>query len=84
MQLGRGDVQNRGVGLNGQHRSLIEVVAEETQLGVPPSPFILRGEQVVADVAEELDLHDVDLMHGDARDLGPRLIGVCVIVQNYG
>jgi hypothetical protein len=48
---------------------------------VPFGPFLLGGEQVVANVAEELDLHNVDLLNCDARDLGPRLIGVSVIVE---
>jgi hypothetical protein len=47
-------------------------------------PFFLGAEQVITDVAEELDLHDVDLLHCDTRDLGPCLIGVSVIVKVYG
>lgn len=76
-------MQHRSVVLERQLGSLVEEVTEKTELRVPASPFSLGGEQVVADVAEELDLHDVDLLHRDARDLGPRLIGVGVIVQNW-
>lgn len=82
LQSRRGDSQNGGVRLDRELRSLAEEVTEETQLGVPLSPFRFGSEQIVTDVAEELDLHDVYLLHGDTGDLGPRLIGVGVIVQN--
>jgi hypothetical protein len=77
----RRDSHQRGLSFSGKLGSLVEVVAEKAQLGVPFGPFLLRREQVVANVAEELDLHDVDLLYCDARDLGPRLIGVGVIVE---
>jgi hypothetical protein len=61
---------------------LVEVIGEEAQLGVPPGPFGLRREKIIADVTQKLNLHYVNLMHCDARYFSPRLIGVGVIVEN--
>lgn len=82
MQTGRRHAKSGG-GLDWEHRSLVEEIGKQAQLVVPLGPLGLGGEQIIANVAQELDLHDVDLMHRDARDLSPRLIGVSVIVKNY-
>lgn len=74
-------MQRGGSRLGGKLGRLVEIITKETQLRVPTGPFLLRRKQVVADVAEELDFHDMDLLHRNARDLGPCLIGVSVIVQ---
>jgi hypothetical protein len=74
-------LQRKGLSFGGKLRGLVEVVAKEAQLGVPFRPLFLGAEQVIANVAEELNLHDVDLLHCNARDLGPRLIGISVIVE---
>ena len=52
------------------------------QLGVPPSPLFLGRVEVVFHVAEELDFHDVYFSDRNPRYLGPRLIGVGVVIQD--
>ena len=49
---------------------------------MPTVPFLLGDEQVVSNIAEKLDLHDMDLLDRDARNLSPRLIRVGIIVKN--
>jgi len=50
---------------------------------MPLFPLLLRGEQAIAHVAEEFDFHNVHFLHRDARDFGPRLVGVGVVVQEF-
>lgn len=56
---------------------------EATQLLQPILPFLLRGQKIVPHIAEELDFHNVDLLNSKRRDLGPRLIRIRIIIQNY-
>jgi hypothetical protein len=68
--------------LFGGSRCLVEVVREKPEFDVPLIPFLFGHEQVIANVAEELHLHDVDLLDCDSGDLCPCLVGVCVIVED--
>jgi hypothetical protein len=56
---------------------------EAGQLGQPILPFVLGSKEVVSHVAQELDLHDMNLVDGEARHLSPRLVGVSVIVEDW-
>lgn len=59
----------------------LEEVGEFSEQGLPLGPLLGRGEQAVFHVAEELNLHDVNLVHVDAGDFGPSLVRVRVVVQ---
>lgn len=45
-------------------------------------PISLGSEKVVLHVAEELDLHDVDFLYRDARNLGPGLVRISIVIKN--
>jgi len=49
---------------------------------MPTVPFVLGDEQVVSDIAEEFNLHDMDFLNRDAGHLSPRLIRVGIIVKD--
>lgn len=49
---------------------------------MPLLPLLGRCQQAVSHVAEELDLHDVDLGDRYAGHFGPGLVRVRIIIQN--
>lgn len=65
-------------------RDLRRSIVKGTELAkdlVPLFPLLFRGVKTIPHVAQELNLHDVDLLHRYARHLRPCLIGVRVVVQ---
>lgn len=62
---------------------LFEEIGKTTQLRMPKRPFFFGDVKIVTDVAEELDFHDVDFLHGNLRHLGPSLVCVGIVVENY-
>ena len=50
---------------------------------MPLRPVVNVREEVVFHVAEEFNLHDVDLRNVDSRDFGPGLVRICVVVQEF-
>jgi hypothetical protein len=67
----------------GQTGSSFVVFAEACQLLEPLLPFLLGGKKVISHIAEKLDLHDVDFLHSESRNLGPRFVRVGVIVEDW-
>lgn len=63
-------------------RSFFEKVRKTTELRVPLRPFFFRNEEIVANVAEEFDFHDVDFLHGNSGNLGPGLVCVGIVVED--
>lgn len=62
---------------------MIEERGELAQKGLPPSPVLLRREEIVLHVAQELDLHNMHLSDVDARYLSPRLVRIRIVVQKF-
>jgi hypothetical protein len=49
---------------------------------VPLRPFFLGDEEVVSNVAEEFDFHDMDFLHGDSGNLGPCFVCIGIVVED--
>lgn len=62
---------------------MIEERCELAQQGLPLSPVLLRCEEIVLHIAQELDLHDMHLSDVDAGYLCPRLVRIRVVVQKF-
>ncbi len=61
----------------------LEEVCKLAQERLPLRPVLSRRVETVLHVAEELDLHDVNLVHVDSRYLGPGLVGVGIVVEKF-
>lgn len=59
----------------------VEVGPKLSKRDMPLVPRFCRREEVVLHVAEELDLHYVNFLNGYSRHVGPRLVGVGVVVE---
>ena len=55
---------------------------EAPQFGVPFSPLAGRRKEVVPNIAEKFDFHDMYLLHRYPRNFGPRFVSVGVVVQD--
>ena len=76
--------RGRGWANCASRRDLRGSIVESAKLAknlVPLFPLLLGCVQAVAHVAQELDLHNVNLLYRDARYLCPGFVGVGVVVQ---
>lgn len=48
---------------------------------MPLGPLLCRCKEIVSNIAEKLDFHYVNLLHGYPRHFSPRLVGISVVVQ---
>jgi hypothetical protein len=46
-------------------------------------PLGLGNQEAIPHITEELNLHDVDLGDRDARHIGPSLVRIGVIIQEF-
>ena len=47
----------------GDQRRFVVEIGEASQLGMPLLPLFLGRKEVVPDIAEKFDFHDVNLLH---------------------
>ena len=50
---------------------------------MPLGPLLCRCKEVVSNIAQEFDFHDVNFLHRYPRHFSPRLVSVSVVVQEF-
>lgn len=60
---------------------MVEVTSKLAELRVPLVPLLLRSEKAVPHVAKEFHLHNVHLLHRNARYFSPGLVCIRIVVQ---
>ena len=66
----------------GRLRNGSQEIVEFGQLLLPFFPLFFGNKEVVSHIAEELYFHDVNFLDCNARNLGPCLVRVCVIIED--
>lgn len=56
---------------------------EPPQFGMPLGPLLCGCKEVVSNIAQELNFHDVNLLHRYPRHFSPRLVSVSVVIQKF-
>ena len=67
----------------GDQRCFVVEIGEVSELGMPAVPIVLRSKKVVPNIAEKFRFHNMDLLQWYSRDIGPCLVGVAIVVQDY-
>jgi hypothetical protein len=60
----------------------LTVLVESLELSHPFHPLFAGCVETISHVAQELDLHDVNLADSNAGNLGPCLVRIGIVIEN--